>query len=382
MDWKALVQFKTYETLVAEALNKLRARGSRITDVNKGGVFRTLVELASQGVSDLYGLILSVVPQGFVIYARGRWLDLHCAGMGLTRFPATRARGIVIFGRHKPGGNVVIRAGRVVKTGVGPSGRELRYLVEEETILPEGALEVAVPVRAEFEGASYNVGPGYIDRIVTHIPGIDYVYNPEGWLVEEGVDEEDDESLRQRYLARWDELATGATRAGYMAWARSVPGVMDVSVDDRFPRGPGTVDVIIMGPAGMPSQELIDAVQAYLETRKPITDNVLVRGPETVTVDVHVTLYLPQHEGDAAAAEAQARRVIQALFLHDEELGIEVLGIGESLYRARLTSLLMQHVEYAQNVLIGAPAADVLLSPGQLATLGNVQVSVERVAES
>lgn len=381
MDWKALIKFKSFETLVGDALVALRSKGSRITDLNKGGVFRTLVELASQGVADIYKLILSVAPQGFVVYARGRWLDLHCQGMGLSRFPATRTRGLVVFGRNKPGGNVVIPSGTIVKTGVGPSGREMRYLVEEETILPDGALQVAVPVRAEFEGASYNVGPGYIDRLVTHIAGVDTVYNPEGWIVEEGADEEDDESLRQRYLGRWDELSTGATRAGYTAWARSVPGVVDVAVDDRFPRGQGTVDVIITGSAGAPSQDLIDEVQAYLETRKPITDNVLVRGPETVTVDFDLTLHLPRYEGEAAVVEGQARRVIQALFLQDEELGVPVLGIGESLYQARLIGLLMQ-VEHVRNVVITSPTHDVILSPGQLASMGTVNVTVERVDQA
>ncbi|MGI6542978.1 MAG: baseplate J/gp47 family protein [Limnochordia bacterium] len=381
MDWKALIRFKSFETLVSDALAALRAKGSRITDLNKGGVFRTLIELASQGVADIYKLILSVAPQGFVVYARGRWLDLHCEGMGITRFPATRTRGIVVFGRSKPGGNVVIRAGSIVKTGVGTSGREMRYFVEEETVLPEGALEVAVPVRAEFEGASFNVGPGYIDRLVTHIAGIETVYNPEGWIVEEGADEEDDESLRQRYLGRWDELATGATRAGYAAWARSVPGVVDVAVDDRFPRGQGTVDVIITGPAGAPSQELIDEVQAYLEARKPITDNVLVRGPETVTVDFDVALHLPRYQGEATTARDQALRVIQALFVQDDELDVPVLGIGESLYQARLIGLLMQ-IEHVQNVVIVSPAHDVILAPGELASLGTVNVTVERVNET
>ena len=51
----------------------------------------------------------------------------------------------------------------------------MRYFVEEETILPDGALQVAVPVRAEFEGASYNVGPGYIDRLVTTSPALTLV---------------------------------------------------------------------------------------------------------------------------------------------------------------------------------------------------------------
>jgi len=156
---------------------------------------------------------------------------------------------------------------------------------------------------------------------------------------------------------------------------------VDVAVDDRFPRGQGTVDVIITGSAGAPSQDLIDEVQAYLETRKPITDNVLVRGPETVTVDFDLTLHLPRYEGEAAVVEGQARRVIQALFLQDEELGVPVLGIGESLYQARLIGLLMQ-VEHVRNVVITSPTHDVILSPGQLASMGTVNVTVERVDQA
>ena len=53
MDWKALVGFKPFEEIVTDALNSLRSSGSRITNLNKGGVFRTLVELAAHGTYDL-----------------------------------------------------------------------------------------------------------------------------------------------------------------------------------------------------------------------------------------------------------------------------------------------------------------------------------------
>jgi uncharacterized phage protein gp47/JayE len=379
MDWKALVGFKPFEEIVTDALNSLRSSGSRITNLNKGGVFRTLVELAAQGTYDLYGLLVSVAPQGFVVHATGRWLDLHCSGLGLTRFPAQRTRGVVVFGRDRTQGNVTIDAGTIVKTDVSPTGRELRFFTEASAVLPAGQAEITVPVYAEFEGAAHNVGPGYIRRIVTHIDGIDWVTNREGWIIEEGADVETDESLRQRYLARWDELATGATAAGYKAWARSIAGVVDVAVDDRFPRGQGTVDVIITSTAGYPSAELIAEVQAYLETQKPICDNVLVKAPEIAPVDFDLTLYLPPYQGSEAVVEAAALAILQALFVKVDGSAIEPLRIGESLYRAKLTSLLMG-IPDVVNVSIAAPASDAVMTPGQLATLGQVQVRVERVS--
>lgn len=379
MDWKSLLRLKSRDEIVSDALAELKARGSKVTDLNAGGVFRTLIELSAQGVADLYGLLEQVVPQGFVEYATGRWLDLHAQGLGLSRHPARRARGWCVFGRFQNGPNVIIPSGTIVQTDISPTGRVLRYFTEEPAVLAEGQLEVRAVVRAEFEGAAYNATPGYIRRLVTHVAGIDYVQNPEGWLIEEGTDAESDESLRQRLRSRWHEIATGATAAGYAAWARSVAGVLDVWVDDRFPRGPGTVDVVISSASGAPSPELIASVQAFLETKKPICDNVLVRGPDTVPVEIRLIVQVHPERGDLATIQGEVERRLQALFARNPQTGIEPLRIGEALVRARLVSIAMA-IEHVVNVIVQAPAQDVLLSPSQLAVAGLIQVTVERVS--
>lgn len=372
VDFKELIGYKDFPTLVQEAFQRLKSLGSLITNLNIGGVFRTLVELAMQGLADLHGLMLKVVPQGFVGYATGPWLDLHCEGVGIERHQASKAQGFVIFGRAQAGGNVRIPAGTIVKTDVSPSGEELRYFTTQDTILPEGVLEVAVPVRAEFEGARYNVGEGYIKHIVTYIPGIDYVRNAAGWITEEGRDTEEDDALRERYFLRWHELSKGATRYTYEAWAREVPGVVDVHISDQHPRGQGTVDVIISGPDGAPSQELINAVTAYIEERRPMNDNVLVKGPRLRVTDFVVTVYT---DGDPDTVKQAAEWRIGALFSEIDD-AIRPLRIGEGLPQARVVALMMG-IERVTNVLVSAPQ-DITVDDDELITPGQISVTVLR----
>lgn len=378
MDFDSIVETKTRDEIVEDVRRHLRDEDSPVTNWNPGGIIRTLTEMFAQGLADLYSSLTQIVKQGFVVHATGRWLDLHCEGLGITRFEARRTRGVVIFGREDGDGSVTIPAGTIVRTDASAVGQELRFFVDEPVVLPDGELEVAVPVRAEFEGAAYNVGTGAIRRLATHIAGIDYVTNRDGWIIVEGTNRESDDALRRRYLERWDDLAQGATKAGYAAWARSVAGVVDVAVDDRFPRGQGTVDVIITGPAGTPSQALIDEVQAYLETQKPITDNVLVRAPAPVVIDVDVCLYLPALEGDLEAAKRRAATLIEAMFISNGTPGVLPWKIGETPYRAKIASVLMG-IEDVVNVAVDLPAEDVPLAPGELATLGTVTIRAERV---
>lgn len=375
MDWKALVGHKSFEELLADALNRLRASGSKITNLNPGGVFRTLAELSIQGVADLYDLLAEVVRQGFAAHATGAWLDLKCLDVGISRRPATKTEGLVVFGREQAGSPVVVPAGSIVKTGLSPQGEELRYFVSQDTVIPAEEKEHLVPVRAEFPGSRYNVGPGYITTLVTYIQGVDYVRNDEGWITSEGADEEDDESLRQRYFLRWQELAQGGTKQAYISWAMQVPGVVDVSVNDAFPRGPGTVDVIIVGPDGLPTQALIDAVAAYIEQRRPLCANVVVKGPVLVPADVAVSLTVNQSYGEPAAVEAEATSRVRALFGLEAVPGVARLRIGETLYRSRLVALLAA-IPHVLSVDVTSPPEDVVVRPDEIVALGQLGVTV------
>ncbi len=79
-----------------------------------------------------------------------------------------------------------------------------------------------------------------------------------------GEDEESDDSLRARYLAKTRSPSAGGNKADYVNWTLEVAGVGGVSVVP-VRDGPGTVSVAIIDSAGNPaSQALVDAVQTYI----------------------------------------------------------------------------------------------------------------------
>jgi uncharacterized phage protein gp47/JayE len=378
LDWKSLIGFKDFETLTKEAKGRMGSLKSAITNWNDGGVFKTLSFVSLKAVEEVYKLLLKILPQGYVQYATGIWLELKVAEIGLKRKPATKTKGIVKFVKDDPTANVKVEAGSIVKTKVSSQGEELRYFTTEEAVSVAGESEFEINVKAEFAGAKYNLGSGYITTLVTHIPGIKEIVNLDSWITQEGTEEESDESLRERYYLKWAELSTGSTKDAYESWARSIPGVVDVEIDDMHPRGQGTVDVIIH-PA---SQELIQEVTDYIIPRKPLIDNVLVRSPEFKTVNFDIVLTLASFYGDEADIISQAEAIIDGLFSENYELkesiGLEYLHLGDDLYTGKIVYYLMK-IDNVVDVEVILPD-DNTTNPYQLLTKGTVNVRTERAA--
>jgi len=373
-DWRDLLGTKDLATLLAEAVQRLREAGSPITNLNPGGVFRTFLEIGAQGLADLHGLLEQVVAQGYVRTATGRWLDLKAAELGLQRQAARRTEGRIRFWREEAGTEVRIPAGTILATQTSPGGDRLRYQTIAEAVLPSEALSVLVPVAAETPGARYNLPVGQVSEILTPIPGIDGISQDPDWITLPGADEEPDERLRQRCLLRWAELG-GATRDAYIAWAMAVPGVADVQVLDRFPRGPGTVDVVILGPSGLPGNDLVAAVQAHVDARRPICADVLVRGPRPVQRPVGVTAYLPAVGGQEAAVRAEIMARLGRMFASQ---GDDALRIGQWPYRSRIASAALS-VSPVVNALVAEPAQDQVLAPDEWFVPTEITVSVARL---
>jgi uncharacterized phage protein gp47/JayE len=371
-----ILPIKTFEQLIGEVVARLRQAGFRITNLRPGGVFYTLLEVTGQGLADLYNLLKQVASQMYLDTAVGDWLDLKVAEFGVARKPAVKARGNVTFYRAGASGNVVIPAGTVVATPVDRTGKRLQFVVTADTVLQEGSGQVEVPVEAELAGAAYNVGPGTINQLVTHIAGVT-VSNGENWLTREGADTEDDDSLRKRAKMVWTTAATGGTKAAYIAWGLEVPGVVVVRVNDQHPRGQGTVDVIITGTAGIPSADLVAQVQAYIDERRPLCADVLVMGPEPVAVDFNVVLYVARDYGDTSGIAAQAAEVIDIMFRYGDRDHPEIRKASPDygVSRAQVISNLMT-IPDVVNVELIAPAEDVPVNTYQLAVKGAVDIAV------
>ncbi len=379
-DWRSLIGHQTRDEILAWALARWVALGGKITNMNVGGVYRTLLELSVEALATLHDRALAVVPQGFLSDAQGGWLNLRLEDLGTALLPAVAARWNLVVSRDDPdGGNVSLPADSEYRTRTTALGDVLRFRQVEAAMLLDGEASAQVLVEAIEAGTRYNVAPDSIVEFVTAIPGVDAVTNPAGGLVREGVDEEQPDDARSRARLRWPALARGVVRETLEAWAREVPGVVDVAVDDEHPRGQGTVDVIVTGTSGAPSSELIAAVDELIGVRLLQCVNLLVRGPVLLLTAVRMRAVLPLDRGDEATTKAVVAARVESLLATGARADTPRLRIGQDLFRGRLVALGMAAVPELLDLVVELPDDNVPASAGELVVLdGPVEVLVER----
>lgn len=340
-------------------------------NLNRGPV-RGLIELWAWGLYQLYQFLDFVLKQAFPSTATGLWLDLHCGQVGVSRKKATKARGNIVFYRSGSAGNVPITTGSVIRTPPDGLGNVYRFVTLADVVLQDGEIETLVAVESESYGCAGNVTAGQIREMASVIPGIDGVINQAGWLASEAIDEEDDDSLRLRYQLAWAAI-NGCTKYAYESWARSVTGVTGVRIMDNHPRGQGTVDVVIRGAAGLPTVELVAAVDAVVNEKKPINDDVIVKGPLAVNVLIIGELELTG--GNPADIRLAVENRIRALFSGVVVSGVAPLEIGQDVTRDLLTFLVLGTGSNIKKINWASPVSDIGIPDDGLGVLESLDLT-------
>lgn len=171
---------------------------------------------------------------------------------GLHRKKANFSKGILTVE-----GNGAIKASDIFET---ESGNRYKA-IEGVAINTIGS----VSIEAEISGANGNVGANSIIFMPVTLQGIIKVTNKAPTI--DGYDEENDDSLRERYLIEIQKPATSGNAYHYIQWCREVVGVGDVRV---FPlwNGNNTVQMVIIDDNKMvPNEELTNRVQEYVDPK-------------------------------------------------------------------------------------------------------------------
>lgn len=312
--------------------------------------------------AQLYGLYVQnkwTLEQCFPQSAKGEYLDKHATLRGLSRNPATKAKGKIRFTVDRPSTEALkIPVGTICMTA-----GMVRFETTKEAVLPAGSLSVDVSAQAVEEGEGGNVPMGSV-RLMSVAPmGISTCTNPEAFVG--GAAQEGEEALRGRIMDSFQRMPNGANAAYYEREAKTISQVVAVNVIGRA-RGRGTVDVVVAGANGNPGAEVIAAVQAHLQSQREIAVDVLTRLPTEVPFDLSVRLTLK------TGAQAQViKREVEQLFL----AYFDGNRLGESVLWAKLGHL-MYSVAGVQNYQILSPQADVNIQPGQLPKLKALRVEV------
>nr|DAQ22172.1 MAG TPA: Baseplate J like protein [Caudoviricetes sp.] len=367
----AVIPVPDLDELKEQRIAELEREGFAITNFHSGGVFHTLMMIMLRVQVELLGLARTVLNQMFITHASGAWLDLKAADYAKKRKRAQKTQGLVKITRGESEVEAVkIPKGHVFKTSKDINGEELRFFVVEAAVLQKGAQSVTALVEAEVEGARYNVSTGQITKSLTYLGDVT-VSNGEEWIVQEGSDTEDDESVRARSLRAWSELAQRAIEDTFINAAESVPGVLFAQADCDHPRGQGTVDVIVTGTAGEATQGLLTQVRTAVDKIAGPYDNILVKSSVTVSQDISVTVTTSDAAGDEAVKEK-----VQAILA-------ELLAVRKG---RKLNELTLSDINHAlrsgyaalKNAVVTAPDSDVALEKDKVIILGEVSVTVKR----
>lgn len=180
------------------------------------------------------------------------------------------------------------------------------YETTQEVII--GSVATPAPVSCLTPGLSGNLDPGTVVSMVDSVGGIDrgaVVVSMAG-----GVDEESDDSLRERVLFRIQNPPMGGDAADYVRWARAVPGVTRAWAKQEM--GIGTISIRFMmdnvreDNYGLPTADDLIVVRSYLDTQRPVTvKDHFVEAPIPLFYSITISELEDDSEAVKAAIETQ-----------------------------------------------------------------------------
>ncbi|TXH38775.1 MAG: baseplate J/gp47 family protein [Rhodospirillaceae bacterium] len=310
----------------------------------------------------VYGALDYLAKQVIPDTAEAQYLERWCNIFGVVRKGAERATGSIRFA-GTDGAEIPI--GTIAQTG----NRGASYRTTAIGVIAGG--QAVIAAEAVDPGEIGNNDVAVKVNLVSALPGIVATADLATEMVG-GADDEPDEDLRTRLLLELQKPPAGGNQTDYERWALEVPGVTRAWCrGNEF--GAGTVSLRFMMDrvridrqgipigGGYPNYtDDLKLVADYVAPLRPVTARVFVIAPTPQPVDVVVKALTPDTPEVRAAVEAELRD----LFLRAAQPD---LTIPRSWLWAAVSTVTG---EYSHE--IAAPAEDVEMAAGAIATLGDL----------
>lgn len=310
-----------------------------------------LARVHSGAAHGLYGYQEWIARQVIIDTADGDMLARHASIWGVERKAASPAIGMIsVTGTN----GAIIPADSTLTRSDGAE-----YSTDAEATISGGAATIAVT--AVVGGQAGNAAAASMLSFDTPIAGVSATATVGAGALTGGADIEADDDLRTRLLARIQAPPHGGAQHDYVAWALEVPGVTRAWV---YPAelGLGTVTVRFVrddDASQIPDAGEVTAVQAYIDSVRPVTADVTVAAPIAVPLNFTIDI-VPDTAAIRAAIEAELRDLLR----RESEPGATILlsHIGEAISLATGEN---DHI-------LTAPAANVTHAIGEMATFGAI----------
>jgi len=232
--------------------------------------------------------------QNLLAFARNENIEHLGAFSKTERFEATAATVPIkiVLSESRPSDETIIEG-----TRVSPDA-DLYFALEEDLVVEAGVTEVETTAKCLEKGSIGNgFIPGQINILVDPIPWVQSVENTEE--SSGGADEESDDSLRERIHLAPEGFSVAGPEGAYEYFVRQYSSLIE---DTRITSpSDGVVDIKVLLQNGeLPSSSFLTDLDNYLSNkeRRPLTDNLTVNAPGTVSYDLDVTYYLRTSDED------------------------------------------------------------------------------------
>ncbi|WP_047257729.1 baseplate J/gp47 family protein [Chromobacterium subtsugae] len=265
-------------------------------------VERLLIDLIAYRETLVRVGIQEAAKQNLVAFARAPMLDYLGQLVGVTRLRAQPARATLRFTLDAPLANpLLIPAGTRVESGDGV----VAFATDEAATLPAGMMSLEIAATCQDAGSAGNGWqPGQIVNLMDDLGDMDVVVTNTA-ATAGGVDEEDDERLRERITLAPESFSNAGSVAAYRFHAlRAHQSIVDVAV---LSPTPGVVQLYPLLRTGLPDANMLALVQATCSAEKvrPLTDRVQALAPTAVDYVIEAQLKL-FNQADATQVRAAA----------------------------------------------------------------------------
>jgi uncharacterized phage protein gp47/JayE len=233
-----------------------------------------------------------------------------------------------------------------------------RYVVTQTATLVAGAASLTLV--AEEVGALGNIEAGTLTA-VTPVLGVNSaaVIGPGG--IVGGTEQEALEALRARVQAAFKNPSKVGSAADFVEWALEVPGVTRAWALPRW-MGPGTFGLVFVRDGEVdiiPSPAQVAAMQAHLDSKRPVTAEVYVLASTPLAVAFSIRL-IP----DSLSLRAAVTTALKGLILDEG-------GSGSTIPISHIRAAISGTPGETDHLLL-APLTDVVVALNQTAVLGDI----------
>lgn len=328
------------------------SRLSLVGGVLRRSVVGVMARVFAGAAHELHGFLEFLSRQVFPDTSELEYLERQGSLYDVNRKAATFATGNVELSGND---GTLIPTGTLLQRSDGA-----RYETQADGTIASGVAVVAV--EALDAGDDGNADALVVLTLVSPIAGANSTAIVETGGLSGGADQESDDDLRARVLARLQFAPHGGAADDYEMWAKEVPGVTRAWV---FPQelGAGTVTVRFVrddDASIIPDGAEVTAVQDYIDdpSRRPVTAQVTVVAP--IAVPLNFTLGITP---DTVANRAEVEAELRDLLARDEIVPGSTLTLSQ----------IRTSIGVADGITdynLTAPAANVTRTTGELTTFG------------